>query len=157
MSAKFDISFETSADIAGGYAILLQAGGADLAAGAKVADPAGVIARAAKIAGFSAKPTTVLDLVAPEGSAAERLFVVGLGKPEELTAHDWLKAGGVAALEDQEGGKGCDLRRCAGCRRWRQRGRGFCAWNAVARLQLRYLQDEEERRRRQQPERTGGR
>ncbi|CDM57085.1 MULTISPECIES: leucyl aminopeptidase [Rhizobium] len=97
MSAKFDISFETSADIVGGYAILLQAGGADLAAGAKVADPAGVIARAAKIAGFSAKPTTVLDLVAPEGSAAERLIVVGLGKPEELTAHDWLKAGGVAA------------------------------------------------------------
>lgn len=56
-----------------------------------------MIARAAKIAAFSAKPTTVLDLVAPEGSAAERLFVVGLGKPEELTAHDWLKAGGVAA------------------------------------------------------------
>jgi len=97
MSAKFDISFATSAEIAGGYAILLQTGGADLAAGAKVADPVGVISRAANIAGFSAKATTVLDLVAPEGSLAERLIVVGLGKPEELTAHDWLKAGGVAA------------------------------------------------------------
>lgn len=105
MSAKFDISFETSADIVGGYAILLQAGGADLAAGAKVADPAGVIARAAKIAGFSAKPTTVLDLVAPEGSTAERLIVVGLGKPEELTAHDWLKAGGVAASKIKKADK----------------------------------------------------
>ena len=97
MSAKFDISFATSAEIAGCYAILLQTGGADLAAGAKVADPVGVISRAANIAGFSAKATTVLDLVAPEGSLAERLIVVGLGKPEELTAHDWLKAGGVAA------------------------------------------------------------
>ncbi|WP_025659815.1 leucyl aminopeptidase [Rhizobium sp. IBUN] len=97
MSAKFDISFASSTEIAGGYAILLQASGTDLAAGAKLADPAGVIPRAAKIAGFSAKATTVLDLVAPERSAAERLIVVGLGKPEELTAHDWLKAGGVAA------------------------------------------------------------
>ncbi|EPE99177.1 leucyl aminopeptidase [Rhizobium grahamii] len=97
MSAKFDVSFVTAAEIAGGYAVLLQASGSDRAAGAKIADPAGVIARAAKIAAFSAKPMTVLDLVAPEGSAAERLFVVGLGKPEELTAHDWLKAGGVAA------------------------------------------------------------
>ncbi|CCM75018.1 leucyl aminopeptidase [Rhizobium mesoamericanum] len=97
MSAKFDISFETSAEIAGGYALLLQASGADLAAGAKVADATGIIARAAKIAGFSAKSTSVLDLVAPEGSAAERLIVVGLGKPEDLTAHEWLKAGGVAA------------------------------------------------------------
>jgi len=96
MSAKFDISFASSTEIAGGYAVLLQASGADLAAGGKLADPAGVIARAAKIAGFSAKATTVLDLVAPERSAAERLIVVGLGKPEELTAHDWLKAGGVA-------------------------------------------------------------
>ncbi|MBB3314252.1 leucyl aminopeptidase [Rhizobium sp. BK181] len=97
MSAKFDVSFVTTAEIAGGYAVLLQASGSDRAAGAKIADPAGVIARAAKIAAFSAKPMTVLDLVAPEGSAAERLFVVGLGKPDELTAHDWLKAGGVAA------------------------------------------------------------
>ncbi|MBB3398222.1 leucyl aminopeptidase [Rhizobium sp. BK060] len=97
MSTKFDISFATSAEIAGAYAVLLQASGADFAAGAKVADPAGVISRAAKIAGFSAKATTVLDLVAPEGSAAERLIVVGLGKQEDQTAHDWLKAGGVAA------------------------------------------------------------
>ncbi|MBW9112849.1 leucyl aminopeptidase [Rhizobium cauense] len=105
MSAKFDISFEKSAEIAGGYAVLLQARGAAVAAGAKAADPAGVIARAAKIAGFSAKPTTVLDLVAPEGSAAERLLVIGVGKPDELTTHDWLKAGGVAASKIKKAGK----------------------------------------------------
>ncbi|MFK0330377.1 leucyl aminopeptidase [Rhizobium sp. NPDC090275] len=97
MSAKFDISFEKSAEIAGGYAILLQAKGQDLAAGASVADPSGVVAKAAKIAGFSAKLAGALDIVAPEGSKAERIFVIGLGKSDALVSFDWLKAGGAAA------------------------------------------------------------
>ncbi|TCU11010.1 leucyl aminopeptidase [Rhizobium sullae] len=97
MAAKFDISFSKSAKISGGLSILLKASDADLAAGAEIADPASVIARAMKIAKFSAKPVSTLDLVAPEGSPAERLIVIGLGKAEELTAHDWLKAGGTAA------------------------------------------------------------
>lgn len=97
MSAKFDISFEKSAEIAGSYAILLKASEAELAAGAAVADPAGVVARAAKIAGFSAKSMAALDIVAPEGSTADRIIVLGLGKSEKLTAHDWLKAGGAVA------------------------------------------------------------
>lgn len=97
MSAKFDISFEKSAEIAGGYAILLKTSEAELAAGAAVADPAGVVARAAKIAGFSAKSMAALDIVAPEGSIADRIIVLGLGKSEKLTAHDWLKAGGAVA------------------------------------------------------------
>jgi leucyl aminopeptidase len=97
MSAKFDISFEKSAEIAGGYAILLQAKGQDLAAGASVADPSDVVAKAAKIAGFSAKLAGALDIVAPEGSKAERIFVIGLGKADALVSFDWLKAGGAAA------------------------------------------------------------
>ncbi len=97
MSAKFDISFEKSAEIAGSYAILLKTGEAELAAGAAVADPAGVVARAAKIAGFSAKSMATLDIVAPEGSTADRIIVLGLGKSEKLAAHDWLKAGGAVA------------------------------------------------------------
>ncbi|MDM9629223.1 leucyl aminopeptidase [Rhizobium sp. S152] len=97
MSAKFDISFEKSAEIAGSYAILLKTSEAELAAGASAADPAGVVARAAKIAGFSAKSMATLDIVAPQGSSADRIIVLGLGKSEKLTAHDWLKAGGAVA------------------------------------------------------------
>jgi leucyl aminopeptidase len=97
MSVKFDISFEKSAEITGGYAILLKTKEADLAAGATVADPSGVIAKASKIAGFTAKLVTALDLVAPEGSPAERIFVIGLGKIKNLTSFDWLKVGGAAA------------------------------------------------------------
>jgi leucyl aminopeptidase len=97
MAEKFEISFSKSAKLSGGLAILLKASEADSAAGADVADPAGVIAKAAKIARFSAKSLTSLDLVAPEGAPVDRIVVLGLGKPAELTAHDWLKAGGAAA------------------------------------------------------------
>jgi leucyl aminopeptidase len=97
MSVKLDISFAKSAEIAGGCVILLKAKDAEFAAGAQAADPSGVVAKAAKIAAFTAKLASALDIVAPAGSSAERIFVVGLGKAQELTSHDWLKAGGAAA------------------------------------------------------------
>ncbi|ACI54364.1 leucyl aminopeptidase [Rhizobium leguminosarum] len=97
MSAKFEISFSKSAKLTGGLAILLKTTDADSAAGAETVDPAGVIAKAARIARFSAKSMSALDIVAPEGASVERIVVIGLGKAADLTAHDWLKAGGTAA------------------------------------------------------------
>ncbi|MDO3432279.1 leucyl aminopeptidase [Rhizobium sp. CBN3] len=97
MSAKFEISFSKSVKLNGGLAILLKTAEADSAAGADTADPAGVIAKAAKIARFSAKSTAALDIIAPEGAPVDRIVVIGLGKAGELAAHDWLKAGGAAA------------------------------------------------------------
>lgn len=97
MSVKFDISFAKSAKIDGGLVIQLKLSGDGPAAGVAEADPAGVGARAAEIAKFSAKAMTTLDIIAPQGSAADRLVVLGLGKADALTAQDWLKAGGVAA------------------------------------------------------------
>ncbi|MBX4928371.1 leucyl aminopeptidase [Rhizobium binae] len=97
MSAKFDISFAKSAKLNSGLAILLKTAEANAAAGAETADPAGVIGKAAKIARFSGKSMAALDIVAPEGAPVERIVVLGLGNAAELTAHDWLKAGGAAA------------------------------------------------------------
>ena len=97
MSVKFDVSFSKTAKINGGLAILLKSADLDVAAGAEFADPAGVLSRAAKIAKFSAKALSALDLVAPEGSPLDRLIVIGLGKPQDLSAYDWLKLGGTAA------------------------------------------------------------
>ncbi|MGO4138988.1 leucyl aminopeptidase [Rhizobium brockwellii] len=97
MSAKLEISFSKSAKPNGGLAILLKTAEADRAAGAEAVDPAGVIPKAARIARFSAKSMSGLDIVAPEGAPVERIVVIGLGKAAELTAHDWLKAGGAAA------------------------------------------------------------
>ncbi|MGO8654762.1 M17 family peptidase N-terminal domain-containing protein, partial [Rhizobium ruizarguesonis] len=93
MSVKMEISFSKSAKLNGGLAILLKTAEADSAAGAEAVDPAGVIAKAARIARFSAKSMGALDIVAPEGAPVERIVVIGLGKAAELTAHDWLKAG----------------------------------------------------------------
>jgi Leucyl aminopeptidase len=97
MASKFDISFAKSAPLSGTVAILLQTSDGEPPAGAADADPSGVYERAAKVGRFKAKAMSMLDIVAPHGSEADRLVVVGLGKAEALKPHDWLRAGGVAA------------------------------------------------------------
>lgn len=99
MSAKFDISFANSASLENASAVLLQVSGENAPAGQAQVDPAGVLTKAAKVAGFSAKSMSVLDVLAPQGSDADRIVVIGLGKPAKLTAHDWLRAGGTAAAQ----------------------------------------------------------
>jgi leucyl aminopeptidase len=96
MSTKLAISFAKSHAVTAGLAIALKTVEADAPSGLPDADPAGVYTRAAKVAKFSGKSSSVLDIVAPHGSAADRFVVLGLGKSEQLTAHDWLKAGGSA-------------------------------------------------------------
>ncbi|TCR93015.1 leucyl aminopeptidase [Rhizobium sp. BK376] len=97
MSAKFEITFAKSVRLSGGLAILLKDIDNELPAGAAIADPANVFAKAARIARYSAKGLNALDIVAPEGSPADRIFVIGGGKVADLNAHDWLKLGGAAA------------------------------------------------------------
>lgn len=97
MASKIDITFSKSHRVTGGVAVLLKTVEADVPSGALEADPAAVYARAAKVAKFTGKSMSTLDIVAPHGSEADRIVVVGLGKAEALTGHDWLKAGGKAA------------------------------------------------------------
>ncbi len=97
MSTKFEIAFASAAKLDGGLAIQLKLKGDGPAAGAAEVDPAGVVARASEIAKFTGKSMGVLDIIAPQGSAADRLVVLGLGKADSLTAYDWIKAGGAAA------------------------------------------------------------
>lgn len=99
MSSTFNIRFASDAQPAADLAILVQLSGEGPAGGAAVADPAGVISRASKTAGFSGKRLSVLDIVAPHQSAFERLVVLGAGKAEDLKSHDWLRAGGKAASQ----------------------------------------------------------
>ncbi|MBB4570201.1 leucyl aminopeptidase [Rhizobium leucaenae] len=99
MSVKFEISFAKSARLSGGLAILLKDTDSELPAGAESADPAKVFAKAARIARFTAKGLSSLDIVAPEGSPVDRIIVIGTGKAKELSAHDWLKLGGGAAAK----------------------------------------------------------
>jgi leucyl aminopeptidase len=58
-------------------------------------DPAGdLVSRAARTEGFKGKKGKVLDLVAPSGLKADRLIVLGLGKPKEIEPGGWAKLGG---------------------------------------------------------------
>src|SRR6187402_1368807 len=97
MSVKFEISFAPSAQPMAGLAILLKGIDSEAPAGAGQVDPASIVGKAARIAGYSAKSLKTLDIVAPEGSPVDRILVLGTGKPVDAKPHDWLKLGGVAA------------------------------------------------------------
>lgn len=55
------------------------------------------VKRAAAANQFKGKSGAALDILAPEGLKADRLIVIGAGKPAELKEKDFLKFGGVAA------------------------------------------------------------
>ena len=55
------------------------------------------IKRAAGASQFKGKSGSTLDIPAPEGIKADRLIVVGCGKPAEIKEKDYLKFGGVTA------------------------------------------------------------
>jgi leucyl aminopeptidase len=97
MTARFDFTFARSSKPSGGLAIVLAVPEGEGASAAAIVDPAGVIGKASRIARFTAKKFARLDLIAPEGSPFERLLVIGLGPAADITGHDWLKTGGVAA------------------------------------------------------------
>jgi leucyl aminopeptidase len=54
------------------------------------------IGRAAKAEGFTGKKGAALELAVPEGLKADRLVVVGAGKPSELKQQDFVNLGGAA-------------------------------------------------------------
>jgi leucyl aminopeptidase len=72
----------------------LKLGAATRKALGKAAD---TVKRAAAVNQFKGKSGSVLDILTPEGIKAERLIVVGAGKPSALKGKDFLKFGGVAA------------------------------------------------------------
>lgn len=95
MSKKINISFSKSAKPRGGLAVLLSGKGGQLSEAANLLDPAGVAAKAMKIAGFEGKALATLDVLAPQDCSADRLGLAGLGDPAELTDNDWLRLGGT--------------------------------------------------------------
>ncbi len=101
MSAAFEISFARTAKISGGLVVALKAADGDSVAAEAVVDPAGTLPRAIKIAKYNARFGAVLDLVAPQGSPADRLIVTGLGKSTEMIGHEWVKAGGTIVARVQ--------------------------------------------------------
>ncbi|MGN6549040.1 MAG: leucyl aminopeptidase [Pararhizobium sp.] len=96
MTGKIDITFASTEKETGGVAVfLVPKGGAATATRGSI-DPSGIATRAAALNGFSGKAMATLDVTMPEGGAADRILLVGLGEGREIRPHDWLRAGGAA-------------------------------------------------------------
>ncbi|MBB4120544.1 leucyl aminopeptidase [Martelella radicis] len=94
---KFSISFVKTADIADKTVITLGTEDGAPAGFGALGDVGALYEKAAATAGFKAEPGSALDLISPAECSAARLFVLGLGKAEQLSANSFLRAGGKAA------------------------------------------------------------
>jgi len=61
------------------------------------------IKRAAEASKFKGKLRAVLDLLAPPGIRAERVLIVGVGKPSELDPGDFIRLGGTVSGKIRSG------------------------------------------------------
>ncbi len=97
MSSRPTIAFAKFAAPAKGAVFVLLDEDGETGEAAAAADPAGVLRRAAPAAGFSGKLGGIVEVLAPEGAACDRLVGVGVGKAAALDEYAWLKLGGVIA------------------------------------------------------------
>lgn len=97
MSGDIDIKISKAADFKGGTVILLKAKGASAAAGAEGVVAPEVLERAEKAAEFKAARNATCAILAPHGSDADRIVLLGMGDAASLIEQDWLNAGGAAA------------------------------------------------------------
>ena len=97
MAAQPTIAFAKFAAVKKGTVFVLSAEEAKLSEGARAHDPAGALTRTLPAADFSGKFGTSTEIFAPEGTALDRLVVLGAGKPSALDEYAWLKLGGHVA------------------------------------------------------------
>jgi leucyl aminopeptidase len=95
MPSKVEVTFARSAKATDGFAVLLAAGGAKLGGHAGEIDPGKVVEKAIAVAGFTGKPLATVDVLAPSGSAFDRILVVGVGEPSAANVQSWAKLGGT--------------------------------------------------------------
>jgi leucyl aminopeptidase len=95
MSVLPSITFARIATPKKGTVVLLAAKGGDLPELSGEIDPGGVLPKAVKVSDFSGKAKSVVDVVAPAESSADRIVVVGIGDPKELKETDWTALGGL--------------------------------------------------------------
>ncbi len=96
MSILPAIAFAKPAAIKKGAVVALVAEGAPISPVLEGIDGDGTVERAAGIAKFTGKAKSVLDVLAPSGSAASRIVVIGAGKVTDLAMTDWQALGGAA-------------------------------------------------------------
>ncbi len=97
MTKSVEITFAQSAKLKGGVAVLLAAEGADPGPAAAEVDAGGVLSRAVSVSEFKGKARAAIDILAPAGSKADRIVLVGLGDPAKPDPDSWARLGGAIA------------------------------------------------------------
>jgi leucyl aminopeptidase len=80
-----------------GVVVIFYVDGSALGADAQALDATtgGSITRAIGRAAFKGKLLSTLDILAPAESGLDRILIVGLGKPADIAAKDWVRIGGA--------------------------------------------------------------
>ena len=91
---KIDITFSRSTKQPSGLAVVLSTSSGTRSSGVGNADPEDVLSRAAKLAGFTGKRLSTVDILAPHGSSADRILGVGIGEEDALDEQFWVSLGG---------------------------------------------------------------
>ena len=91
---KPEITFSRSTKQPSGVAVILSGSDGVGSSGAEYADPDGVAAKAAKIAAFKGKQLATVDIIAPAGSSADRILMIGLGEADARNEQFWIRLGG---------------------------------------------------------------
>ncbi len=95
MPKTIEIGFARSARPSDGLAVLLAAEGGKLGAAAETVDPAKVLPRVFRISAFKGKARSAVDVIAPQGSSADRIAVIGIGDPAAPQPDAWARLGGA--------------------------------------------------------------
>jgi len=104
MSKRPQVTFARNAKPSADLAVVLTTDGASLSDQVAALDPQGVVARAVEVAKFKGKAVSTLDVLAPAGSEAGRILLVGLGDAKALDDRLWARVGGAvfAAVKHAE-------------------------------------------------------
>lgn len=97
MNSRPSIAFAKFAAPKKGSVFVLAADDGGLGEPAKACDPAKTLDRAFPVADFTGKFASLVEVLAPEGTALDRLVAIGAGKVSGLDDYAWLKLGGTIA------------------------------------------------------------
>ncbi|WP_378943431.1 leucyl aminopeptidase [Mesorhizobium sp. ANAO-SY3R2] len=99
MTSQPSISFAKAGAPKKGSVFVFSTEGGGLSDAARACDPAKTLDRAFPVADFSGKFGNVAEVLAPEGTGADRLVAIGVGKTSALDEYAWLKLGGTVAAQ----------------------------------------------------------
>ena len=96
MAQILEFSFVRSAKAVDDVQVMLAAAGENGSVALPV-DIGSALQKAIRVGKYTAKPLSMLDVLAPAGVEADRVVLMGVGDPKTFASDGWLRAGGTIA------------------------------------------------------------